>query len=132
MQARFYIRYCDDFVIFGNSKEWLNQVKFRIIDYLKTLRLRLHENKSRIYKTSDGVDFLGYRIFPDYMRVRKNVVKRYRKKLKKMVVGYRNGIMKLTEVRDSIQSWIGHVKHANSFILRKELLRNAVFIKSIS
>lgn len=132
LQARFYIRYCDDFVIFGNSKEWLNQVKFRIIDYLKTLRLRLHENKSRIYKTSDGVDFLGYRIFPDYMRVRKNVVKRYRKKLKKMVVGYRNGIMKLTEVRDSIQSWIGHVKHANSFILRKELLRNAVFIKSIS
>ena len=130
VKARFYIRYCDDFVVFGNSKIWLNQVKSKIINYLKTLRLRLHENKSRIYKTSDGVDFLGYRIFPGYMLVRKSVVKRYRKKLKHMVTDYKKGTIQLTRVRSSIQSWIGHVKHANSYTLRNELLRNAIFSKT--
>lgn len=130
VKAKCYIRYCDDFVIFGNSKMWLNQVKLKIMDYLKTLRLRLHENKSRIYRTSDGVDFLGYRIFPCYMLVRKSVVKRYRRKIKKMATDYRNGSIELNRVKSSIQSWIGHVKHANSFTLRKELLGNAVLSKA--
>ncbi|MBF8276238.1 MAG: RNA-directed polymerase (Reverse transcriptase) [Candidatus Brocadiaceae bacterium] len=129
IKAGFYVRYCDDFVIFGNSKTWLNEVKIRIIAYLKTLRLRLHENKSRIYMTSDGVDFLGYRIYPDYLRVRKSTVKKYRKKLRGIVHGYETGVIQLTDVRSSIHSWIGHVKHANSYALRKEMLRHVVLCK---
>ena len=131
LAARFYIRYCDDFVIFGNSKIRLNRMKFRIKNYLKTLRLRLHVNKSRIFRTTDGVDFLGYRIFPDYVRVRKSVVKRYRRKLKKMAVDYKNGNVKLSRINNSVQSWIGHVKHADSYQLRKELLWNTKFSKAI-
>ncbi len=130
VKAGFYIRYCDDFVVFGNSKLWLNEVKCKIIGNLKTVRLRLHENKSRIYKTSDGVDFLGYRIYPDYLRVRKTVVKRYSKKLKKMAEDYRTGRVVFPRIKSSIQSWIGHVKHANSFTLRKELLGNTILSKT--
>lgn len=132
LKAEYYIRYCDDFVIFGNSKTQINQMKLRIKNYLKTLRLRLHENKSRVFRTTDGIDFLGYRIFPDYVRVRKRVVKRYRKKLKKMAVDYKNGKFGFSEINNSIQSWIGHVKHADSYQLRKELFRNTVFTKTLS
>ncbi|MCP4253061.1 MAG: RNA-dependent DNA polymerase [Candidatus Scalindua sp.] len=131
LRARYYLRYCDDFVVFGNSKTWLNQTKHKIIDYLDTLRLRLHENKSRIFRTADGVDFLGYRIFPDYLRVRKSGVKRYRKKLKKMAADYKNGNIELAEINNSVQSWIGHVKHADSYQLRKEMLWNTVFSKTL-
>ena len=130
LKAMYYIRYCDDFVIFGNSKIRLNHVKLDIIRYLGTLRLRLHENKSRIYRTSEGVDFLGYRIFPNRMLVRKSIVKRYRKRLRKMVSDYREGWIDLSGVNNSIQSWIGHVGHADSYILRKEMFSNVVF-KSI-
>ena len=38
------------------------------VTLLETLRLRLHGKKSRIFKISDGVDFLGYRIFPKSRR----------------------------------------------------------------
>ncbi len=127
LKARFYIRCCDDFAVFGNSKIWLNQIKSNIRHHLETLRLRLHENKSRIYRTSDGVDFLGYRIFPGYMLVRKSVVKRYRKRLRKMALDYKNGNIGLSGVSTSIQSWIGHAMHANSYRLRKELFSNVVF-----
>ncbi|MCP4265528.1 MAG: RNA-dependent DNA polymerase [Candidatus Brocadiaceae bacterium] len=132
LSARFYIRYCDDFVIFGNSRVWLNQIKREIIEYLVALRLRLHDNKSRIFRTTDGVDFLGYRIYPNYMRVRKNIVKRYRRKLRNMTEQYRNGNVKMPEINNSIQSWIGHVKHADSYQLRKEVFWKAVFSRTLS
>ncbi len=132
LTARFYIRYCDDFVIFGNSKVWLNEIKCEIKKYLMTLRLRLHENKSRVFRTTDGVDFLGYRIYPDYVRVRKSIVKRYRRKLRDMTEEYKNGNIRIPEINNSIQSWIGHVKHADSYQLRKEIFRNTVFTKTLN
>lgn len=130
MRVKYYIRYCDDFVIFWNNKKELNNFKTIIQKYLATLGLELHTNKSRVYKTADGVDFLGYRIFPDYLRVRKSVVKRYRRKLEKMRLGYKSEKISLPEIHSSIQSWIGHVKHADSYNLRCRLFSNAVFSKS--
>ncbi len=132
LAARFYIRYCDDFVIFGNSRAGLNQIKREIIEYLATLRLRLHENKSRVFRATDGVDFLGYRIYPDHMRVRKTIVKKYRRKLRSMAEQYKNGNIKIPEINNSIQSWIGHVKHADSYQLRKEVFWKTVFTKTLN
>lgn len=122
-----YIRYCDDFVVFENSKKRLGRIKEEIINYLGTLRLRLHRNKSRVYRVSDGVDFLGFRIFPDHMRVRKRVVKTYRKKLEHMMEGYRNRTLGFFEINNSIQSWIGHVSHADSYGLRTRIFEKVVF-----
>ncbi len=130
LRVKCYIRYCDDFVIFDNSKSKLNRMKNEAIrQYLATLRLKLHPKKSRTFKTSDGVDFLGYRIYPDHMKVRKSVVKRYRRKLRKMAEDYGKGEIGLEDVNASIQSWIGHVKHADSYMLRKELFSSAVFCR---
>jgi retron-type reverse transcriptase len=121
MRIRHYIRYNDDFVLFGNSKKYLNNLKTEISKELSKIRLNLHENKSRTYKTTDGVDFLGYRIFPDYILIRKKIVKNYRRKLIAMVQDFRKGKIKLKKVRCSIRSWIGHAKHADSYRIRKEV-----------
>jgi retron-type reverse transcriptase len=131
LRVKYYIRYCDDFVVFGNSPQWLNAVRGGMEQYLETLRLKLHPNKSRVYRVTDGVDFLGFRIFPDHMRVRKSVVKGYRRKLREMVQDYQNGALSLSGVRASIQSWIGHVKHADSYRLREEMLSDVVFKRSL-
>ncbi len=125
--CRYYVRYCDDFVVFGNDKDKLKDTKQGISEYLATLRLRLHPNKSRIFRTQDGVDFLGYRIYADFMRVRKSNVKRFRKRLRLLVRLYKEGRISLQEVQCSIRSWIGHVKHADSYGLREEILSSAVF-----
>ena len=127
LKAKYYIRYCDDFVTFDNCKKRLNNLKVEMSRYLATQRLKLHRNKSRVYRISDGVDFLGYRIFPDHLKVRKSVVRRYRRKLNKMVCDYKKGNIGLPAVHASIQSWIGHVKHADSYNLRKEMFSNTIF-----
>jgi RNA-directed DNA polymerase len=125
--CRYYTRYCDDFVVFGNDKDRLRETKQRIAKYLETLRLRLHPDKSRVFRTKEGVDFLGYRIYPEFMRVRKTNVKRFRKRLRLMARLYKEGRIGLRDIQCSIHSWIGHVKHADSYRLREEIFSSAVF-----
>jgi RNA-directed DNA polymerase len=40
---------------------------------------------------------------------------------------YKEGRIGLQDIQCSIHSWIGHVKHADSYGLREEILSSAVF-----
>ncbi len=53
------IRYADDFVITGNSKEMLEAVKHEIEAFLAQRGLSLSAEKTLITKIEDGFDFLG-------------------------------------------------------------------------
>src|ERR1022692_5346764 len=54
-----YIRYVDDFLLFGESKAKLAEMRCAVEDFLEALRLLVHERKSRVYRCADGVTFLG-------------------------------------------------------------------------
>jgi hypothetical protein len=57
-----YVRYMDDFLIFGASRGDLAEVKQRIEAFLHNrLDLNLKDNGS-LHSTSEGVNFLGYRL----------------------------------------------------------------------
>jgi RNA-directed DNA polymerase len=57
------VRYADDFIITGDSKEWLEQVaKPRVIRFLVERGLRLSEEKTHITHVTKGFDFLGWNI----------------------------------------------------------------------
>jgi len=83
LKRRYYIRYMDDFLIFGDSKRELWQIKERIAGFLKTkLDLSLHPKKANVFPVKTGIEFLGFRIFSDYSVLRKSTLKRFCKKLK--------------------------------------------------
>ncbi len=93
-------------------------VKLAIEDYLDTLRLKIHPIKSQIFKTNYGANFVGFRIFPDKIRVRNDNLRRGRvrlKLLKSLYFTYKISLAKLTE---RLQSWEAHLKYANSYHLR--------------
>jgi len=127
LRCNYYIRYVDDFVVLDNEKERLHEVQGLIVQYLDNLRLRLHANKSRVYRVKDGIRFLGYRVFPTHRFVKKDNVLRMRRRLKVLSQRYRERQISLDDVRQSIQSWIGHAKHADSYRLRSRLLEGVVF-----
>jgi len=57
------IRYADDFIITGESKEWLEEVvKPRVIQFLDSRGLTLSEEKTHITHVSKGFDFLGWNV----------------------------------------------------------------------
>jgi RNA-directed DNA polymerase len=58
-----FVRYCDDFIITGGTKELLeNKVKPLVEEFLKERGLELSPEKTRISHISDGFDFLGKNI----------------------------------------------------------------------
>ncbi len=57
------IRYADDFIITGNSKEWLeHDVKPVVVEFLTERGLVLSPEKTKVTHIKDGFDFLGWNI----------------------------------------------------------------------
>ena len=54
------IRYADDFIVTGNSKEELEAVKTTIEDFMRERGLTLSPEKTKITHINDGFDFLGW------------------------------------------------------------------------
>lgn len=127
--CRFYLRYMDDFAVFHDDKEFLWFVKEVVVQYLFGLRLHLHENKCRIFKTTAGTPFLGMILFPDNRRLKHDNVIRFKKRLKRFQKLYKNGPEKWPHIHQSILSWIGHASHADTSRLRNLILEEVVFRK---
>lgn len=127
---KYYVRYMDDFIILGGDKQHLWAVKKEIEGFLNN-ELDLHFNgKTGIWPISQGVDFLGYRIWPTHRLVRKSSIKRFKRSLRAFENLFKEGRIELEAVNATIQSWLGHVSHANSYNLRTALFRDFVLTKN--
>ncbi|MCW5924721.1 MAG: group II intron reverse transcriptase domain-containing protein [Saprospiraceae bacterium] len=118
-----YLRYVDDFVVFGHSKEELWEVKKAIEVFLQDFRLLLHERKSRVYRTSEGVTFLGFRIFPHFRLLPSSNVRRFRKRTRRRIAAFFKEKITLEEFHRGLRGWEGHALQANTWRLRRKLNR---------
>lgn len=117
LKVKYYVRYMDDFVILESSKEKCKELKELISKYLEEkLHLELN-SKSRYYPNKMGINFCGYRIYETHILVRDRCKKKIKKKIKKWNKQYDNSELDITKLKLSFGSWLGHVKHADSFNL---------------
>lgn len=124
---RRYLRFADDFLVFGDDKRALHALLARIRERLVPLRLSLHARKCVVLPVSVGVPFLGWRLFPDHRRLRRSTGVRFQRRLRHLVTACARGELTLDEVRPSLASWIGHLQHGDTWGLRRQLLGAAVF-----
>ncbi|MCX6358884.1 MAG: reverse transcriptase/maturase family protein [Armatimonadetes bacterium] len=121
--CRRYIRYVDDFAVLDDDKRTLWDVRDAIADYAGSrLRLKLHPVKQTVTPTAVGVDFLGYRVFPDHRLLRRSTTVRFIRRLGVMQRAYTRGAVSLTEVSQSVAAWVGHARHADTYGLRTAAL----------
>jgi len=66
LRIRYYVRYMDDFIVFANNKSDLGEILKKIKDFLNIYKLELN-SKTGIAKIKQGIDFLGYRIWPTHI-----------------------------------------------------------------
>ena len=126
LRARYYIRYVDDFIILHNLKEKLEIWKLDISKFLREkLALELHTQKSKIIPLSKGVDFVGFRNFYHYKLLRKRNI---RKMLIKIKSCKKREISK-EKLLESFQGWNAYAKWANTFKLRKVIIKEINFLK---
>ena len=119
LRCRYYLRYMDDFALFHNSKKVLRDYLREISDFLASLRLVLKKERQFIAPTRIGLDFLGYRIFITHRLVRKSTVYRYSRKLKRLTEDFNKDRIPLEKLKTSLFAWFGHIKHANSYNLKR-------------
>ena len=118
LHIRDYIRYCDDFLIFGNDKEELKRLADTVEAFVSD-KLLLTLSKKALYPTSHGVDFLGYRHFPNgKILVRKSTAKRVKQRLKEIPWELKHGKITKEQAEGKIASAHGWLKHANTHHLR--------------
>ena len=117
-----YLRYVDDFALFANSKATLWTWKAALQARLAALRLTIHENSAQVIPTASGVPWLGFVIFPEYRRVKARKVRHATRRLGQRYDAYCAGEMSFAEFDASVQGWINHVQHADSWGLRERML----------
>ena len=120
LKIKDYVRYCDDFCLFHNDKKYLHECKQKIEEFLKN-ELKLTFSKADVFRTKQGIDFLGYRHFDNYILLRKNTAKRIIKRIRTLPENRKNGIITEEQYRSIVTSTYGWLKHANTHNLQMKL-----------
>ena len=76
--------------------------------------------ESYIFK-KDGVDFVGYKIYLDYIKLRKSNIKRFIGRTKNNIYLYNKCKLDENNLESSICSFLGYAKHANAYLISKKL-----------
>ncbi|MDX1654599.1 MAG: RNA-directed DNA polymerase [Candidatus Competibacteraceae bacterium] len=126
-RVRAYLRYVDDLVLLGDDKAQLWALRGEIETFLAGERLMLHPHKAQVRSTAEGVELLGYRVFPTHRRLRRDNGYRFRRRLRAKAVAYAAGFLALAEIKASVCAWIGHIRHASSRGLCKAVLGSVSF-----
>ncbi len=130
-----YARYVDDIVLVHESREQLAEWRDKIEVFLKErLRLELKAGHA-ITPLSQGVDFLGYVVYPTHIRVRPRVVAHARTKLnhwQRQHVTAEGLHVTPEEYRQFTSvdaSYAGHFRHANSHRLNRDFERRFPWLR---
>ncbi len=129
LKVRPYLRYVDDMVVLGHDKIRLAEIRAAVQERLAIDRLRLHPHKAQISPVADGLNLLGYLVYPTRRRLRSDNGHRFARTFRNMAEAYRTGDLEWATVVASVQSWIGHAQHADTESLRRAIFSQAVFTR---
>ncbi|MDS4021928.1 MAG: RNA-directed DNA polymerase [Candidatus Competibacter sp.] len=127
LRAPAYLRYVDDMVLLADDKVQLWAWRDWIAERLAGIRLRLHPAKAKVSQVREGLDVLGYRLFPKRRRLRNENGLRFRRRLRAFAQGYAEGRLDWADFDSSVQAWIGHARHAETLGLRERIFSEVHF-----
>jgi RNA-directed DNA polymerase len=122
-----YLRYVDDFALFGNSKRELWAWKRAVVERLAGLRLTIHEASAQVLPTRCGIPWLGFVVFPTHRLLKARKVRSTTRHLGERLDAYLAGRISFGEFDASIQGWVNHVRYADSWGLRRFVFRKLRF-----
>ena len=107
-----FARYMDDVVILGTDPVALRALREEIADFARH-RMGLDISRWRVAPISQGIDFLGYRIWPGHKLLRRSSVTKAKRKIRQATQAG-----DLDYLESFIAAWKGHAHLADSVNLR--------------
>lgn len=119
LKIKRYARYMDDVLILGKDKKVLHKIWRETEAYLgNSLKLKLN-GKTCVRSITQGVEFCGFRIWPEKLRLKKKTALKMRRNLKGIGKRFQRGELDERSANASVQSYLGLVKHVSGEGLRK-------------
>ena len=110
--VRHFYRYCDDGVVLGKSKAELWKIRDAVHEQVEQIDLKVKANE-RVFPVDEGIDFLGYVIYPDHVLLRKRIKQKFARKMHEVKSRKRRRVL--------IASFYGMAKHADCIMLFNKL-----------
>ena len=117
-----YVRYMDDVAVFADGKPVLRRTLDSMREFLGSkLCLELREERTRIMPVTQGLPFLGFRVFPGVVRLDSRKWARLRRRVRALEAACRGGKISEDDLERSVRSLAGHVSHIDSLQARRDL-----------
>ena len=121
LKIKYYSRYMDDSVALLKTKEEAILALEKIRKFLKeNLHLELN-SKTQIFKSSQGVNYCGYKINEYRLKIRDKGKKKLKKKIKYLRYEIKNGRMSSKDAKRYLAGHLGYLKIANTRNLELKL-----------
>ena len=121
LHIKYYSRFMDDSIILVKTKPEAIQALEKIQEFLKkNLHLELN-NKTQIFKSSQGVNYCGYKINEYRLKIRDKGKKKLKKKIKYLRYEIKNGRMTSKDAKKYLAGHLGYLKIANTKNLELKL-----------
>lgn len=137
LRVKHYVRYMDDLLIFGETKEKLKSHLKRLNEFIKTLHLSFNQ-KTRLAPMANGISYLGYTYFIDTrktdgkpifkIKLRRSTVLRARKKIEKEIQAFKLGKTDYLHAYSVYNAYISILKKEKNVHTK---IKNLYVLKSI-
>ena len=118
-----YVRYMDDMILWSNNKKELLQKGRQFEKYLNVY-LTLDLKVNFLNKNKQGLSFLGYRIFPNFVLLNKRSKARFKRKLKLYDYNWKYGYWTEEQYQRHLMPLFAFTEYANSYGFRKNVLKS--------
>ena len=104
------------------------------IDFIEKLSTNLEKKfkklnkKTNYFKQNQGINFCGYKIFSSHILVKKENIKKAKRKIKKWNKLYEQKKLQFKETTIKLNAWLGHVQNADTFNLVNNVIRTCQWI----
>ncbi len=122
LRIKSYVRYMDDFIIFNNNSEEINEILVKLKQYLQD-NLLLQIKPPIINKTGNGAPFLGFKIYNNKIILSKRSKTRFKNKFIEYERNYINNKWSMKELIRHIEPLIGWTKISKSIGYRNFIIK---------
>jgi len=122
LEVKFYLRYADDMAILSSDRNFLENCLIRISNFIEeNLKVKIHPQKTSLKKWHQGIDFLGYVIFPNHLVLRTKTKRRMLKNIEDKQKKFKAGLINKKTFNSTLQSYFGVLGHCNNFVIKRKI-----------
>lgn len=127
LRIKGYLRYMDDLLLFAHDKPVLHLWLADLRRFLReNLRLELKGKATQLAPVTQGISFLGFRIYPGVIRLNWRNLHRFRRQVRGLDKAYRAGWLSVEDLSNSVAGLFAHVAHADTMRLRRQAVNDSL------